>query len=118
MSEKENTTYLEVAYGSDVPFVFNSVSVYLVATTAQENLSTAMSASCAVSAHSGNVSKGTVALPVRTEAYQQRDSASEARIMGSPSDVMAVINSSVPIALELEVLARRCAFRGSESVRH
>ena len=115
--QKENTTFLGVAHGSDVPFVFDTVPSVSTATTAQKQLAGAMSASWAAFASSGNVSEGVLALPGWTEAYQRNSSAFEARIMGGPSDGMTTIGTTGQSVLASEDLIQRCAFWNSQSVQ-
>ena len=116
--EKANESFLGVAHGSEIPFVFDTVPADLVATTAQTQLGSAMSASWSAFASSGNVELGSLALKGWTESFQGKASAFEVMIMGGPNNGMTSVSAGGQGVLESEDLIHRCAFWNSENVLH
>lgn len=114
--EKDNKTFLGVAHGSDIPFAFNTVSANSIATNAQTQLGSAMSASWSAFASSGNVELGSVALKGWTESFQKRGSAFEVMIMGGPNNRMTSISARGQCVLESEDSIKRCGFWNSKNV--
>lgn len=112
-----NETYLGVAHGSEIPFVFDTVPSDAKATTSQKQLGGYLSASWAAFANSGNVSYGTLTLPDWKEAYTGADKMLSIRIVGGPNNGTASLNANVKGALASEDLAKRCAFWNSQIVR-
>ena len=114
--EKQNTTYLGVAHGSDVPFVFDTVPTFATATQAQKQLAGAMAASWAAFAGSRKVESGELAV----EGWKGNGTGFEVRAMGGPNAGMSGIGEDGEGVLESEDLVRRCAFwneeRGAGSV--
>ena len=114
--QKENMTFLGVAHGSDIPFVFDTAAAVSTATTEQKQLAAAMAASWSSFAASANVSEGDVALTGWEEGYQRRNSGFKVRVMGGPSHGMTSINVDGRGVLASEHLIERCAFWNSEEV--
>ena len=112
-----NETYLGVAHGSEIPFVFDTVPSEAKATTAQKQLGSSLSASWAAFANSGNVSHGALTLPGWTEGYARADKVLSVRILSGSNNATATINTDGKGALASEDLAKRCAFWNSQIVR-
>ena len=113
--EKQNTTYLGVAHGGDVPFVFDTVASYNTSTLAQRQLASSMAASWSAFASYGDVEKGTLALKGWEGAIG--DEGFQTRILGGPNNGMAAIDGAGRDGvLRDEDLIRRCKFWNDEGV--
>jgi carboxylesterase type B len=115
MFERENETYLDVAHGSDVPFVFGKVEILTTATTAQKQLSNAMPSSWSAFASSGNVSHGALTMPDWVEGYSGSGNIFNVKVLGGPGNGTSVISAHSTGALASEDLFKRCAFWTSQS---
>jgi carboxylesterase type B len=116
MFERENETYLDVAPGSDVPFVFGKVEILTTATTAQKQLSNAMPSSWSAFASSGNVSHGALTMPDWVEGYSGSGNIFNVKVLGGPGNGTSVISAHSTGALASEDLFKRCAFWTSQYV--
>ena len=120
--EIENTTFLGVAHGGDIPFVFDTVPSYNTSTSEQKQLASGMAASWAAFASSGDPVAGKVALKGWDEAmggsYNGGGNEGEfqTRVLGGPNDGMARIGSDGLSPLASEDVIRRCAFWNDQRV--